>query len=210
LNEGYDAQSIFVTGNTAIDALNYTVKREYRNSVLDWVGDSCLILLTAHRRENLGEPMRQVFRAIRRIALEFPNVKFIYPVHMNPAVREPAQEILGDCDQVRLIEPLDVLAFHNLMAHAHFVLTDSGGIQEEAPSLHKPVLVLRDVTERPEGIGAGTLKIVGTDEARVYKEMVRLLTDDAEYERMSSAQNPYGDGRAAERIVDAIVQWSNK
>lgn len=207
LNEGYDPKSIFVTGNTAIDALNHTVRQGYQDELTGWIGKSRLILLTAHRRENLGEPMRQIFRAIRRIANDFPDVRFVYPVHMNPAVREPANEILGGCAQVRLIEPMEVLAFHNLMARAFFILTDSGGIQEEAPSLHKPVLVLRDVTERPEGIDAGTLRLIGTDEARVYDEMARLLTDEAEYGRMSRAQNPYGDGHAAERIVKAIVDW---
>ncbi len=210
LKEGCDPNAVFVTGNTAIDALNHTVRQDYRDQIVDWLGDSKLVLLTAHRRENLGEPMRQIFRAVRRIADAYPDVKFIYPVHMNPAVREPANEILGDCDQVRLIEPMDVLAFHNLMARSHFILTDSGGIQEEAPSLHKPVLVLRDVTERPEGIDAGTLKLIGTDESRVFDEMERLLTDKAEYRRMSEAQNPYGDGHAAERIVNAIVNWSGQ
>lgn len=209
LNEGYDDASIFITGNTAIDALNHTVRQGYTDELTDWIGGNRLILLTAHRRENLGEPMRQIFRAIRRIANDFPNVRFIYPVHMNPAVREPANEILGSCAQMRLIEPMEVLAFHNLMARAYFILTDSGGIQEEAPSLHKPVLVLRDVTERPEGIDAGTLKLIGTDETRVYGEMARLLTDEAEYSRMSRAQNPYGDGHAAERIVEAIVNWNS-
>lgn len=208
LSEGCDPDSIFVTGNTAIDALNITVKHDYRDPVVDWIGGSRMILLTAHRRENLGEPMRQLFRAIRRVVEEQPDVKVIYPVHMNPAVREPANEILGDCDRVRLIEPLDVLAFHNLMAHAYLILTDSGGIQEEAPSLGKPVLVLRDVTERPEGIGAGTLRLVGTDEARVYKEIMLLLNDESEYRRMSGAKNPYGDGHASERIAQAIAEWN--
>lgn len=210
LNEGYDPASIYVTGNTAIDALNTTVRPGYRDAVTDWIGESRLILLTAHRRENLGEPMRRIFRAIARIVQEFPNVKVVYPVHMNPAVREPANEILGDCANVRLIEPLDVLAFHNLMARAYLILTDSGGIQEEAPSLGKPVLVLRDVTERPEGIDAGTLKLIGTEEARVYEESVRLLTDRAEYARMSGAANPYGDGLASERIAAAVCAWENK
>jgi len=210
LAEGYDPASIYVTGNTAIDALKTTVRHDYRDEVTDWLGESRLILLTAHRRENLGEPMRQIFRAIARIAREFPDVKIVYPVHMNPAVREPANEILGDCTNVRLIEPLDVLAFHNLMARSYLILTDSGGIQEEAPSLGKPVLVLRDVTERPEGIDAGTLKLVGTDEERVYAESVRLLTDANAYAKMSGAKNPYGDGFASERIADAICAWENK
>ena len=210
LNEGYDPDSIYVTGNTAIDALKTTVSHAYHDAVTQWVGDSRLILLTAHRRENLGEPMRQIFRAIARISKEFPDVKVVYPVHMNPAVREPAGEILGGCENVRLIEPLDVLAFHNLMAHATIILTDSGGIQEEAPSLGKPVLVLRDVTERPEGIDAGTLKLIGTEEKRIYEETARLLTDKSEYARMSGAKNPYGDGLASERIADAISAWENK
>lgn len=210
LDEGYDPVSIYVTGNTAIDALKTTVRQSYRDAVTNWIGESRLILVTAHRRENLGEPMRRIFRAIFRVATEFPDVKIVYPVHMNPAVREPANEILGDCANVRLIEPLDVLAFHNLMARASLILTDSGGIQEEAPSLGKPVLVLRDVTERPEGIDAGTLKLIGTEEARVYEECVRLLTDRAEYERMSKAKNPYGDGFASERIADAVCAWENK
>jgi len=210
LAEGYSPASIVVTGNTAIDALNITVRQDYRDPVTDWVGKSRLILLTAHRRENLGEPMRRIFRAIKRIVTEFPDVKVVYPVHMNPAVREPATEILGACESVRLIEPLDVIAFHNLMARANLILTDSGGIQEEAPSLGKPVLVLRDVTERPEGIDAGTLKLIGTDEEQVYTQSVRLLTDKAEYARMSGAKNPYGDGLASERIADAVCAWENK
>lgn len=209
LAEGYDPASIYVTGNTAIDALKTTVRHDYHDEVTDWLGESRLILLTAHRRENLGEPMRQIFRAIARIARKFPDVKVVYPVHMNPAVREPANEILGDCANVRLIEPLDVLAFHNLMARSYLILTDSGGIQEEAPSLGKPVLVLRDVTERPEGIDAGTLKLVGTDEERVYAESVRLLTDANVYAKMSGAKNPYGDGLASERIASAVCAWQN-
>lgn len=210
LAEGYDPASIFVTGNTAIDALKTTVRHDYRDETTDWLGGSRLILLTAHRRENLGEPMRQIFRAIARIATEYPDVKVVYPVHMNPAVREPANEILGNAANIRLIEPLDVLAFHNLMARAYLILTDSGGIQEEAPSLGKPVLVLRDVTERPEGIDAGTLKLVGTEEARIYDESVRLLTDSAAYTRMSEAKNPYGDGLASERIANAVCAWESK
>ena len=210
LAEGYDPATIYVTGNTAIDALKTTVRHDYHDEVTDWLGESRLLLLTAHRRENLGEPMRQIFRAIARIAREYPDVKVVYPVHMNPAVREPAGELLGDLNNVRLIEPLDVLAFHNLMARATLILTDSGGIQEEAPSLGKPVLVLRDVTERPEGIDAGTLKLIGTDETRIYEETARLLTDKLEYARMSGAKNPYGDGLASERIADAISAWENK
>ena len=209
LAEGYDPATIYVTGNTAIDALKTTVRHDYHDEVTDWLGESRLILLTAHRRENLGEPMRQIFRAIARIAREFPDVKVVYPVHMNPAVREPANEILGTNANVRLIEPLDVLAFHNLMARSYLILTDSGGIQEEAPSLGKPVLVLRDVTERPEGIDAGTLKLVGTDEECVYAESVRLLTDANAYAKMSGAKNPYGDGLASERIASAVCAWQN-
>ena len=209
LSEGCDPRSVFVTGNTAIDALNITVKRDYRDPIVDWIGNSRLILLTAHRRENLGEPMRRVFRAIRRVVEENPDVKMIYPVHMNPAVREPANEIFSGCDRIRLIEPMDVLAFHNLMARAYLILTDSGGIQEEAPSLGKPVLVLRDVTERPEGIEAGTLRLIGTDELRVYNEITLLINDKAEYRRMSGAKNPYGDGKASARIAQAIVAWND-
>ena len=210
LAEGYDPATIFVTGNTAIDALKTTVRHDYRDEVTDWLGESRLLLLTAHRRENLGEPMRRIFRAIARIAREYPDIKVVYPVHMNPAVREPASELLGDMENVRLIEPLEVLAFHNLMARATLILTDSGGIQEEAPSLGKPVLVLRDVTERPEGIDAGTLKLIGTDEERIYTESVRLLTDKTAYAKMSGAKNPYGDGFASERIATAVCAWENK
>ncbi len=207
-SEGYDEASIFVTGNTAIDAMKTTVQETFESPLTHWLGDSRLILLTAHRRENIGEPLKNIFRAVRRIVEETPDVKVIYPVHMNPAVRESANEILSGNDNIRLIEPQDVLTFHNLMARAYLIMTDSGGIQEEAPSLGKPVLVLRDVTERPEGIEVGTLKLTGADEQTVYHEAMRLLTDKDEYMRMSTAKNPYGDGLASERIVKAILEWN--
>jgi UDP-N-acetylglucosamine 2-epimerase (non-hydrolysing) len=205
LKEGYLEDNIFVTGNTVIDALAYTVCPQYSHPMLEWAKDSRLILLTAHRRENLGEPLRAMFRAIRRIVTEFPDVKVIYPVHLNPLVREAADDVLGDHDNIRLIEPLDVKDFHNFMAHAHLIMTDSGGIQEEAPSLGKPVLVMRDTTERPEGIAAGTLRMVGTQEDTIYQNTRCLLEDQDEYNRMSTASNPYGDGQASRRIVDAIL-----
>ena len=206
LKEGKKEENIFVTGNTAIDALATTVKKGYNNEIFDWLGNDKLILLTAHRRENLGEPMRHMFKAIRRIVDEFDDVKVVYPVHLNPKVREVANEIFGDDDKVKLIEPLEVIDFHNFIAKSHIILTDSGGIQEEAPSLGKPVLVLRDTTERPEGISAGTLKLVGTDEETIYNETKKLLTDNEEYNKMSRASNPYGDGHASKRIVDAIIE----
>ena len=189
LREGKRPETIFVTGNTVIDALKTTVREDYSNPELDWAADSRLILLTAHRRENLGEPMHSMFRAIRRIVDETPDVKVIYPIHMNPLVRKAADEELGNSDRIRLIEPLDVLDFHNFMSRSYLILTDSGGIQEEAPSLGKPVLVMRDTTERPEGIAAGTLKLVGTDEEVIYSEFKKLLTDKEEYEKMSKASN---------------------
>ncbi|MBQ2699611.1 MAG: UDP-N-acetylglucosamine 2-epimerase (non-hydrolyzing) [Clostridia bacterium] len=204
LNEGKKADTIYVTGNTAIDALKTTVRTDYTHPQLDWAQDSRLIMLTAHRRENLGEPMHQMFRAIRRIVDEHPDVKVIYPIHMNPVVRQAAQEELGDDDRIRIIEPLEVLDFHNFLARSYLILTDSGGIQEEAPSLGKPVLVMRDTTERPEGIAAGTLKLVGTNEETIYTEFKRLLNDQAAYDAMSKASNPYGDGHACERIADAL------
>lgn len=204
LNEGCDPASIYVTGNTAIDALKTTVKENYANIQLDWATGSRLILITAHRRENLGEPMHQMFRAIRRIIDEYPDVKAIYPIHMNPAVRAAAHAELDGCGRIRIIEPLDVLDFHNFLARSYLVLTDSGGIQEEAPSLGKPVLVMRDTTERPEGIAAGTLKLVGTDEGTIYSAFKQLLEDQAEYDRMSKASNPYGDGFACRRIADIL------
>ncbi len=205
LKENIDDEKIYVTGNTAIDAMQTTVDNNYHHEVLDWVGEDKMILLTAHRRENLGEPMKNIFRGIRRVLDEIPNIKVVYPIHKNPLVRAAADEVLKDCDRVKLIEPLEVFDFHNFQNLSHIILTDSGGIQEEAPSLGKPVLVLRDTTERPEGIEAGTLKLVGTDADTIYKETIRLLTDGKEYERMSRASNPYGDGHASERIVDAIV-----
>lgn len=195
LREGKQESTIYVTGNTAIDALKTTVQKNYTHRELLWSKDARMILITAHRRENLGEPMRHMFRAIRRVLDEHADVKAIYPIHMNPAVRETAAEIFGDDDRIHIIEPLDVLDFHNFMERAYLVLTDSGGIQEEAPSLGKPVLVMRDTTERPEGIEAGTLKLVGTDEDTIYGEFTRLLTDPEEYSRMSKASNPYGDGQ---------------
>ena len=205
LNEGIDENKIYITGNTAIDAMKFTVKTDYTNEIFDWLGDSKFILLTAHRRENLGEPMRNIFKAVRRIVLDNKDVKVIYPIHMNPIVREIAGEILKDIDRVRLIEPLEVFDFHNFINRSYLILTDSGGIQEEAPSLGKPVLVLRDTTERPEGIEAGTLKLVGTDEETIYKETMKLLNNKEEYDKMSKASNPYGDGNASKYIVDGII-----
>lgn len=205
INEGKDPTSITVTGNTAIDALKTTVRAEYEHPELAWASDSRLILLTAHRRENLGEPLCHMFRAIRRLVEETPDIKMIYPIHLNPLVREAARAILSDCDRIRLIEPLDVLDFHNFMARSYLILTDSGGIQEEAPSLGKPVLVMRDTTERPEGISAGTLKLVGTDEEIIYRTFKQLLEDYSEYARMSQASNPYGDGLASKRIADVLM-----
>lgn len=203
-NENKQEESIFITGNTAIDALKTTVKVEYRHEILSSLGDDRLILLTAHRRENLGEPMRNMFRAVKRIVDEQKDVQVIYPVHLNPVVREIADEILGDDPRIRLIEPLDVIDFHNFAARAHLILTDSGGVQEEAPSLGVPVLVLRDTTERPEGIDAGTLKLAGVDEETIYRLATELLTDEAAYKEMAQAVNPYGDGEASARICEAI------
>lgn len=205
LNEGKKEETIFITGNTAIDALKTTVREDYSHSELDWANDSRLIMLTAHRRENLGEPMHHMFRAIRRIIDEHDDVKVIYPIHMNPVVRQAAKEELGDSDRVHIIEPLDVLDFHNFLARSYMILTDSGGIQEEAPSLGKPVLVMRDTTERPEGIKAGTLKLVGTDEETIYNNFKLLLENKEEYHKMSHASNPYGDGHACERIVGLLL-----
>lgn len=206
LNEGKKEESIFVTGNTAIDALETTVNPNYENEIFNWVGKDRMILLTAHRRENLGEPMRHMFSAIKRIVNEFSDVKVIYPVHLNPKVKEVADEILGDCEKVKLIAPLEVIDFHNFINKSYLILTDSGGIQEEAPSLGKPVLVLRDTTERPEGIEAGTLKLVGTNEEDIYNLTKKLLEDKEEYLKMSKASNPYGDGKASKRIADAIIK----
>ena len=206
LNEGKDPASIYVTGNTAIDALKTTVKDDYTHPELEWAKDSRLIMITAHRRENLGEPMRNMFRAIRRVMEDHPNVKAIYPIHMNPVVRAAASEELGDCDRIHIIEPLEVLDFHNFLSRSYMILTDSGGIQEEAPSLGKPVLVMRDTTERPEGIKAGTLKLVGTDEDVIFENFTRLLDDKDAYDAMSKASNPYGDGLACKRIADILCE----
>ena len=206
LKEGKKPETIYVTGNTAIDALKTTVNKEYTNPIFDWLGNDRLILLTAHRRENLGEPMRHMFKAIKRIVDEFDDVKVIYPVHLNPKVRMVADEILGNDSKVKLIEPLEVIDFHNFINRSYLILTDSGGIQEEAPSLGKPVLVLRDTTERPEGIKAGTLKLAGTNEQTIYTLTKELLTNVEIYEKMSSASNPYGDGKASKRIADAIIE----
>ena len=206
LSEGKPAESIFVTGNTAIDALKTTVKKDYTHPELEWAKGSRLIMITAHRRENLGEPMKHMFRAIRRVCDEHADVKAIYPIHMNPAVRSVANDILGNDDRIHIIEPLDVLDFHNFLAHSYMILTDSGGIQEEAPSLGKPVLVMRDTTERPEGIAAGTLKLVGTDEIVIYKNFKELLENNEMYSTMSNASNPYGDGFASKRIADILVK----
>ena len=203
INKG---QKIFVTGNTAIDALRETVREDYEDENLKWAKGSRLILVTAHRRENLGEPMRRIFKAIRRITEDFDDVKVIYPVHLNPKVQMIAKEVLGNTDRIRLIKPLDVMDFHNFMKRSYIIMTDSGGIQEEAPSLGKPVLVLRDTTERPEGIDAGTLKLVGTDEETVYNEAMNLLVNKEKYEEMSKARNPYGDGFASRYIVDALME----
>lgn len=210
LSEGKDPSSIFVTGNTAIDALKLTVREDYSDEVTEFAGDSRLIVLTAHRRENLGEPMHRMFRAIRRITEKHPDVKVVYPVHLNPAVREAAKEEFGGCDRIRLIEPLEVVEFHNVLAKSYLILTDSGGIQEEAPSLGKPVIVLRDTTERPEGVEAGTLKLAGTDEEVIFDMIDTLLSDKADYDRMAHATNPYGDGEASRRIADAIIERYRK
>ncbi len=206
LKEGKPVRDIYVTGNTAVDALSMTICQDYDTDILKWCSGSRFILLTAHRRENLGEPMRRIFRAIRKIVEEFPDVKILYPIHKNPQVRETAQEILSGVERIRLVEPLDIVDFHNCMAQSYMILTDSGGIQEEAPSLGKPVLVMRDTTERPEGVETGVLKIVGTEEERVYWEIKNLLTNPAAYQNMSRAVNPYGDGHASERIVEAILR----
>lgn len=206
LREGRRESTIFVTGNTAIDALKTTVRSDYQHPELDWASDSRLIMITAHRRENLGKPMRHMFRAIRRVMDEHTDVKAIYPIHMNPAVREVASEELGDDDRIHIIEPLEVVDFHNFLGRSYLILTDSGGIQEEAPSLGKPVLVMRDTTERPEGIEAGTLKLVGTDEEVIYSHFKELLENQETYEAMSKASNPYGDGLASVRIADILEQ----
>ena len=204
LKEGKKAETIWVTGNTAIDALKTTVREDYTHPELEWASDSRLIIITAHRRENLGEPMHHMFRAIRRIMDEHPDVKAIYPIHMNPIVRKAADMELGGCDRIHIIEPLEVLDFHNFLARSYLILTDSGGIQEEAPSLGRPVLVMRDTTERPEGIKAGTLKLVGTDEEVIYRSFKELLENKEAYDAMAYASNPYGDGLACKRIVDIL------
>ena len=208
IDENIDESKIYITGNTAIDAMATTVKEDYTHPELEWIKDNeRLILVTAHRRENLGEPMRHIFKAIRRIVDEFNDVKVLYPIHLNPKVREVAHEVFDGCDRVKLIEPLEVFDFHNFINKCYMIMSDSGGVQEEAPSLGKPVLVLRDTTERPEGIDAGTLKLVGTDENNIYNEAKTLLTNKEEYEKMSKASNPYGDGHASERIVNAIINY---
>lgn len=204
LNEGKESEKIFVTGNTVIDALRTTVSKNYENEYIDWANGSRLILFTAHRRENIGTPMRHMFLALRRVVQDFPDVKILYPIHKNPAVREIAKEMLGGLDRVRMIEPLDVIDFHNFMSRSYLVLTDSGGVQEEAPSMGKPVLVMRETTERPEGVRAGVIKLVGTGEEIIYQEVKNLLEDEEVYQKMSRSVNPYGDGHASERIIAAI------
>lgn len=204
IKEGKNPEDIYITGNTAIDALKTTIKPDYFHEQLEWAKDSRLIMLTAHRRENLGKPLENMFRAIKRIVDEHDDIKVIYPIHMNPAVRNTAKNILGDHERIRIIEPLDVLDFHNFLNASYLILTDSGGIQEEAPSLGKPVLVMRDTTERPEGIKAGTLKLVGTEEESVYINFKNLIEDKELYNKMSNASNPYGDGFASKRIADIL------
>ena len=206
LKENHPAEHIFITGNTAIDALHYTVHDDYHHAVLDLVDPKKrMILVTMHRRENQGEPMRRVFKVMRRVIDSYDNVEIVYPVHLSPVVQKTAHDILGDDPRIHLIDPLDVVDFHNLAARSYFIMSDSGGVQEEAPSLGKPVLVLRDTTERPEGVAAGTLKLVGTQTDKVEQAMRQLLDDPAEYQRMADAKNPYGDGHATERILDAIL-----
>lgn len=209
LKENVDESKVYVTGNTAIDAMNYTIKEDYTHEVFDWVESDKLILLTAHRRENLGKPMENIFKAINKITKAFNNVKVVYPIHMNPKIREIANNIIGDNEKVKIIEPLEVTDFHNFINKSYLILTDSGGIQEEAPSLGKPVLVLRDTTERPEGIDAGTLKLVGTDTDTIYENTKLLLENKDEYDKMSKATNPYGDGTASKQIVDIIIKKYN-
>lgn len=206
IKEGKDPETIYITGNTAIDALKTTVREDYQNKYLDWASDSRLIMITAHRRENLGEPMQNMFRAIRRVMDEYPNIKAIYPIHMNPAVRQKADEELAGCDRIKIIEPLEVLDFHNFLNKSYLILTDSGGIQEEAPALGKPVLVMRDTTERPEGIAAGTLRLVGTKEETIYQNFSELLNNKEAYGKMSHASNPYGDGTASKQIADILEE----
>lgn len=210
LKHNIDEQKIYVTGNTAIDAMATAIDENYKHELFEWLGNSRMILLTAHRRENLGEPMRHIFKAIKRIVNEINDVKVIYPIHLNPEIRKIAKEIFDEDDKIKLIEPLEVFDFYNFQNKSYLILTDSGGIQEEAPSLGKPVLVLRNTTERPEGISAGTLKLVGTNEDVIYSETKKLLLDNEEYEKMSNSSNPYGDGYASKRIVDAIINKFNK
>ena len=210
LKENINESKIYVTGNTAIDAMKYTISNNYKNSLFDWVGDSKLILLTAHRRENLGEPMYNIFKAVKRLVNDNKDIKVIYPIHLNPLVRKIANEVFEDNERIKLIEPLEVVDFHNFINKSYLILTDSGGIQEEAPSLGKPVLVLRDTTERPEGITAGTLKLVGTNENDIYNEATLLLNNKNEYNKMSKASNPYGDGNTSKYIVDAIIERYGK
>lgn len=209
LDEGKDPDTIFVTGNTAIDTLRLTVRPDYEDEIIRWAAGSRLIVLTAHRRENLGDPMKGMFRAIRRICEKYQDVKVVYPVHLNPIVADAANEVFGNMDSVRLIQPLEVVEFHNLLARSYMILTDSGGIQEEAPSLHKPVIVLRDTTERPEGVQAGTLRLAGTKEDDIYRMIDTLLYDPEQYNAMCKAENPYGDGQASVRIADAIIRRYN-
>lgn len=204
IREGKDPTKIWVTGNTVIDALKTTVKQDYSHPELEWAKGSRLIFITAHRRENLGQPMHHMFRAIRRVMEEYPDVKAIYPIHMNPVVRKAAEEELGGLDRIHIIDPIEVFDCHNIMAHSYLILTDSGGIQEEAPSLGKPVLVMRDTTERPEGIAAGTLRLVGTEEMSIYNSFKELLDNKEAYLKMSRATNPYGDGYACKRIADIL------
>lgn len=206
LKEGISASKIFVTGNTVIDALSSTVTDSFSHDALDWCGDNRIILMTAHRRENIGSPMKAMFTAIRKLADDYTDVRIIYPIHLNPKVREIAVPILSGHDRIRLIEPLDVIEFHNIMSRCFMILTDSGGIQEEAPALGKPVLVMRDTTERPEGVRAGTLKLVGTSTDNIYDKAKELLDNSVQYEKMSKAENPYGDGHASERIINAIAK----
>jgi len=210
LQEGKKEDTIFVTGNTVIDALRTSIRKDYTHPILDWVKNSRLVMLTAHRRESFGKPLFDIFNGIKRVLDEFDDVKVIYPVHMNPLIRDTADKVFKDHKQIKIVEPMDVWDFHNIMNHADLILTDSGGIQEEAPSLGKPVLVLRNTTERPEGVTAGTLKLVGTTEECVYQEFKRLLTDREEYERMSNASNPYGDGTACKQIVDILRKGLNE
>ncbi len=206
LREGRPPETVFITGNTVIDALRTTVRPDYSHPLLTWAAGNRLLLVTAHRRENLGAPMERMFRAIRRVAEAFPDVRIVYPVHPNPLVRQTAGDILGHSDRIRLTEPMDVMDFHNILARAHFVITDSGGLQEEAPAMGKPVLVMRDTTERPEGVAAGTLRVVGTDEEKIFRSCCELLTSPAAYAAMADSPNPYGDGTASRRIADILLR----